>query len=388
MVEFEKFLNRKLHPEDKAGKEKISIVFVPASHQKMPSMLEEGYGDLIAANLTVDPERQKTFDFSVPTSDNIRQVIVTGPDAPAVASLDDLAGKEVYVKASSTHSRNLQVLSAELEKKGKPAIRLVPADENLEDEDILEMVNAGIVSITLMDEHVADFWAKVFAGLKVRSDLVVRSGNSKGWMLRRNSPQLKTLVDEFVASHRQGTEFGNVLINRYLRSTKYVLNPVSKTQMEKFREISAFIREYAEKFDFDWLFIAAVAYQESQLDQSRRSPAGAVGIMQLMPATAAGAPIFIQDISKLENNIHAGVKLLRYIRDKYFDEPGLDTLNKTMLSLASYNAGPARIAQCRRKAKQMGLDPNVWFLGYQFAVGRGDEKLKARRVISKRPAIP
>lgn len=118
---------------------------------------------------------------------------------------------------------------------------------------------------------------------------------------------------------------------------------------------------YAGQYGFDHLMIAAQGYQESRLDQSVRSSAGAVGIMQLLPSTAADKNVGIPDIATAESNIHAGVKYLNFVRNRYFEEEGLNDLNATLLSFAAYNAGPARVRSLRRKAVAAGLDSNKWF---------------------------
>lgn len=120
-------------------------------------------------------------------------------------------------------------------------------------------------------------------------------------------------------------------------------------------------KSYADRYDFDYLMTAALAYQESQLDHSKKSHVGALGIMQMLPGTAADKNVGIPDIEKLENNIHAGHKYLRFIQDRYFDDPQIDTLNKYLFTFAAYNAGPAKVGTLRKEADEKGLDPNVWF---------------------------
>jgi membrane-bound lytic murein transglycosylase MltF len=129
-------------------------------------------------------------------------------------------------------------------------------------------------------------------------------------------------------------------------------------------------KKYANQYDFPWMLVAAQAYQESGLNQDARGPTGAVGVMQVMPTTAANPPIGIPDVAKLEPNINAGTKLLKYIRDDYFRDDPMDPLNKTLITLAAYNAGPARLKQCRRLAADMGLNPNLWFHNVEYAVAK------------------
>jgi membrane-bound lytic murein transglycosylase MltF len=131
--------------------------------------------------------------------------------------------------------------------------------------------------------------------------------------------------------------------------------------MKKFQANVELFKKYAGQYDFDVLMIAAQAYQESLLDQSKRNPSGAVGIMQVIPKYAAAPPINIPNVGTVDPNIHAGVKMLRNIEDTYFNDPGIDRMNKTLFVFASYNAGPSRVAQLRKKAASMGLDQNVWF---------------------------
>jgi membrane-bound lytic murein transglycosylase MltF len=156
-----------------------------------------------------------------------------------------------------------------------------------------------------------------------------------------------------------GTAFGNTVDRRYLHDTKYVKNAASDAERKKFMAVIDLFRKYSEKYSMDFLLMAAQGYQESQLNQNARSHVGAIGIMQIMPAT--GKTMGVGDITKLEPNIHAGVKFMRSMADSMFKDEPIDPLNKGLLTLAAYNAGPGRIRQLRRETERRGLDPNVWF---------------------------
>ena len=136
---------------------------------------------------------------------------------------------------------------------------------------------------------------------------------------------------------------------------------VSGEHRERYEQIAQTFQRYADQYGFDWLLIAAQGYQESRFDQSKRSKAGAVGIMQLLPSTAADKAVGIPDVSTVENNIHAGVKYLAWLRDRYFSEEDIDPLDRVLFSFAAYNAGPGNVARARRKTKALGFDPNRWF---------------------------
>jgi membrane-bound lytic murein transglycosylase MltF len=357
LKQFEKFINKKL----KAKTLKLRVLFIPVRRDQLIPWLVAGRGDIAAANLTITPQRQKQVDFSDPLAFGVKELLVTGPAAPEVKNLDDLAGKEIHVRRSSSYYESLSQLNQSFRQAGKPKMNLVLADENFEDEDLLEMVNAGLVPMIVMDSHKAEFWEQIFDRIKVHSDIAVRSGGEIAWAFRKASPKLKAVVNEFVKGHRKGTLFGNLLLKRYLRDTKYVKNSIAQKELEKFEAMVALFQKYAGQYDFDYLMIGAQAFQESGLDQSKRSPAGAIGVMQMLPSTAADPNVGISDIEKLDRNIHAGTKYLRFIVDRYFADEAMDDANKMLFAFASYNAGPARVISLRNKAAKMGLDPNVWF---------------------------
>ena len=366
LKEFEKFLNRKLG----TGNRQVSVIFIPVARGDLLRALAEGRGDIAASNIAITPEGLAVVDYSDPLRENVSNVVVTGPNSPALASLDDLGGKEVFVRKLSRYWFMLTRLNEELKKSGKPEVILKAADEDLEDEDILEMVNAGIVGVTVVDSLVGELWAKVFDRLTLRPDLVVPPNVNIGWAFRKESPQLAAAVNEFAREHKIGTAFGNTLLRRYFQSTKWIVNSTSEEELKKFRETVEFFKRYSDKYGFDWLMVAAQAYQESRLDQSARSAAGAVGVMQIKPSTAAGDPVNIKDVDKLEDNVHAGVKYLRFMVDEYFDDPALDRINRGLFAFASYNAGPNRVARLRRQAAAEGLDPNRWFNNVELVADR------------------
>ena len=357
LAEFQKFVNKKL----KTGKLPITITFLPMRSDQIEKALSEGLGDIVAYGVVVTPEREKNFAFSIPLMTDVKQIVVTRGDAGSISTLADLGGKEVYVNPITAYYQNLQTANETLKNSGKAPMVIKAADKNLTDDDLLQMVNAGLIPATITVQQRADLWSQVLPNLKSHPDLVIASGQNIAWAMRKNNPQLKQLVDEFVPTHAVGTSFGNTLLRRYLQNTKWVKNSTSSEELKKFQANVALFQKYAGEYDFDVMMIAAQAYQESLLDQSKRNPSGAVGIMQVIPKYAAAPPINIPNVGTAEPNIHAGVKMLRNIEDTYFNDPGIDRLNKTLFVFASYNAGPSRVAGLRRKAANMGLDPNVWF---------------------------
>ncbi len=362
---FEQFLNQKLHT-----KQHVQVTFIPVRPDQIEAALTQGVGDLVAYGLVVTPEREQKVAFSVPIQTGVKQIIVTRKDFGPLSSLGDLGGKKVFVNPLTTYYENLEKVNESLRKQGKPEILIEKADPSLLDEDLLEMVNAGILPATVTLAERANLWASVFPGIAPQPKLVVGDEGDLAFAMRKNNPQLKQLVDEFVSTHGIGTSFGNTLWRRYLQSNQWVKNPTTAAQMKKFEETVAFFKKYASEYGFDYLMVVAQGYQESMLNQAARSPGGAVGILQVKPSTAAAPPISIPDIGTAENNIHAGIKVLNSIAENYFSDPKIDPKNRLLFTFAAYNAGPNRIAELRKKAPSQGLDPDVWFGNVELLVAK------------------
>jgi membrane-bound lytic murein transglycosylase MltF len=352
---FEDELNKRL----KTGNLKVHVAFVPLSRDQLFSSLQAGKVDFVAAALTVTPEREKLADFSDSTRPSVSEVVVTAADVPPVGSAEDLSGREVFVRRSSSYFESLQTLNASLSSKGKPAVTIKEAPEPLEDDDLLEMVNAGLVDITVVDDFVAEFWRQVFPNFHVNANATVRSGGRIAVGVRRNSPKLLKAINTWIKRYGPSTAFGATMERRYLQNANYVKNAASQAERRKLQTVIKLFQTYGDRYSIDYLLMAAQGYQESRLDQNARSHVGAIGVMQVMPDT--GRDLAVGDITKMEPNIHAGVKYIRFMMDQFYKDEPMDPLNKGLMTLASYNAGPGRIRQLRRETGRRGLNPNVWF---------------------------
>lgn len=354
-------LEKELNPTRTSRTRPIRVVFIPTRRDQLLTALAEGRGDIAAANLTITPERERMVAFTTPISRTIDEILVTSRGAPVAKSVEDLSGTSVFVRRSSSYYASLQALNARLAAQRKAPVQVVLADENLEDEDILEMVNAGLVTATIVDSHVAVFWRQIFTNLTLQPDVVVRNDGDIAWAIRKNSPKLKAALDAFIVKHGIGKPTGNTLLRRYLQDTKWARNAAAATDMQRFGELAQYFQKYAQQYQFDWLLLIAMGYQESGLNQSVRSRVGAVGVMQMMPKTARSPSVNIRNIHLTEPNIHAGTKYLRVLVDQYFDDPAIDALNRQLFAFAAYNAGPTRMQQLRKEAKAQGLDSTLWF---------------------------
>ena len=370
--------------EDKLNKERpkdtrpVNVVVIPVPIDQLLARLTRGEGDIAAANLTITPKRQELVNFADPMWTDVRELVVTGPASPPVSSLEDLAATGVHLRASSSYYEHLAALNQARAAAGKPTIPVVRADENLEDKDLLDLVNAGTIPAVIVDSHIATLWVQFLANVTLHEKLAIHSGGEIAWAVRKNSPQLRAKINEFVKDVRRGTLLGNVLLKRYLKERKWIDNPLGEATRARFEQVAGIIQRYADQYDFDWLMIAAQGYQESGLDQSRRSPKGAIGVMQVLPTTARDPNVNIPNIEELEPNIHAGVKYLHFLRERYFSEPHIAAIDRLLFSLAAYNAGPRKIREARNRADTMGFDPNRWFRNVEVA---------ASKTISREPVV-
>lgn len=366
------------HLADEIGRVRSpTVILIPTSRDQLIPRLIEGRGDMVMGNLTITPERQKLVDFSPPIHTDVEELVVTGPAAADVKTFDHLVETGLYLRRSSSYFEHLKNLNTEREAAGKKPIPIQPGDENLEDYDLLDMVNAGVLGAIVVDSHKVKFWQQIFDQIKVHENLVVNSGSHIAWAMRKSSPQLMKSISAFSDKVKKGSLLGNILLKRYLGNTDWLDNAISEENRRRYEEVVEIIKRYSDRYDFDWLMITAQAYQESRFDQEKRSTAGAVGVMQLLPRTAADDAVDIPDISKLENNIHAGIKYLHWLRETYFSDPDISELDQVLFSFAAYNAGPGNMKRARKRARRLGYDQNRWF---------GNVEIGMYRAVSGEPA--
>jgi len=364
--DFEVFLNRKYGQKGRP----VTVVAVPTTREKLLTGLAEGRADIAAGNITMTAERGRIVDFSAPIALDVAEIVVTGPRSPKLKSIQDLAGREIHVRRSSSYWASVEAAKA----------RPVAVPEALEDEDLMDMVAAGLLPLTVVDEWKANAWAAMNKRLRPRPELALTAGESIAWALRENTPKLRAVVNEFIATHPGSREKRYKSFPQYLSRLQ---NATAEADWKRFESTVALFRKYAPRYQLDYLMTVALGYQESRLDQEARSSVGAIGIMQLMPET--GATLGVGDITGAEANVHGGIKYLRQLIDRYVGGDGIDEQNRTLFALAAYNAGPSRLAGLREEAAKDGLDPNVWFNNVEIVAARriGNETVTFVRNIYK-----
>ncbi|WP_243544441.1 transglycosylase SLT domain-containing protein [Pseudodesulfovibrio tunisiensis] len=342
------------------------VVFIAVPFDRLVPALLEGRGDVVAAGLTVTRDRERKVAFTEPYRTGIREIAVGAKDAPAIGTPEDLAGKTVWVMAGSSYKPHLETFNAELRQRHRQAVRIREADQGLATEDLLEMVDAGIIDYAACEAHRAELWHRALPDTRPYVDAPFSAGDSLAWAVRPGDRKLLESLNAYAARVREGTLMGNMLFKRYFEDRNLV-NPVAVRERKLLAEYAPLFRKYADMYGFDWLKIAAMAYQESRFDMGRRSSKGAVGLMQIKPSTAADPNVNVPDVTTPEGNIHAGVKYLRFLKDRYFSDPSIPEQARVDFALAAYNAGPARVNELRTRAGKMGLDPNLWFRNVEYA---------------------
>ena len=364
--EFERYVNSRYAKQ--LGRRPLTLVFIPTPRDKLLSGLAEGRGDIAAGNLTVTEERLKVVDFVVAgAAKPVREVVVTGPASPPLDALDDLSGKRVHVRRSTSYYESLVALNALFAKSGKPPVQLVELPASLEDEDKLEMLAAGLLQIVVVDDWLALMWARVLPKIKVREDLVLRAEGRTGWAVRKGSPRLvETATGFYGVAKKQGMIESRLA--RYHKRIKQISDNTSGAEWKRFEATVRLFEKYGARYDFDPLMLAAQGFQESRLQQDARSQVGAIGVMQIMPAT--GQELRVGDITQLEPNIHGGAKYMDQLMTRYFADAHFTEQDRTLFAFASYNAGPGNIAKMRADAAKRGLDPDQWFDNVEIVVAR------------------
>jgi membrane-bound lytic murein transglycosylase MltF len=362
--DFETYLNRKY--AKRLGKRPVTVMLIPTTRDRLLPGVIEGVGDIAAGNLTATDERRQIVDFVAPTDQKpMRELVVTGPGAPPIATFEDLSGKTVHVRAATSYQPHVLALNQRLIAAGKAPVQVVDLPAALEDEDVLEMLNAGLIDVTVVDDWKARMWAQVLPKIKIREDLALGTEGYPGWAVRKNSPQLLVVMMDFY-KHAWRLSSRETRLAQYFKRIKQISNNTQGAAGKRFAATVQLFETYGTKYQFDPLMLAAQGYQESRLQQDARSHVGAIGVMQIMPAT--GKELAVGDIHRIEPNIHAGAKYMDRLMTRYFQDAKFDETERSLFAFASYNAGPSRIARLRQLAIERGLDGDQWFNNVELVV--------------------
>jgi membrane-bound lytic murein transglycosylase MltF len=363
--DFERYLNKKYAKQ--LGKRPLTVYLVVTTRDKLLTGVAEGLGDIAAGNITATDERRRIVDFLVPEGGKpVQELVISGPSAPQIASLDELSGRTIHVRKATSYLESVRVLNERLGKSGKAPAKVVELPAALEDEDVLEMLNAGLLEFTVADDWKAKLWSQVLPKVRVREDLVLRAEGQTGWAIRKDSPRLAEVAKDFYHSEIKKTGVLEKRQASYHKRIKQIRNNAAGADYKRFEATLKLFEKYGAKYGFDPLMLAAQGYQESRLNQEARSHVGAIGVMQIMPDT--GKELGVGSIHEVEPNIHGGAKYMNQLMTRYFPDANFSEGARPLFAFASYNAGPGRIAQLRKEAAKRGLDPDKWFNNVELVV--------------------
>ncbi|MUI55269.1 transglycosylase SLT domain-containing protein [Aliivibrio fischeri] len=352
------------------------IRIIPVSDDDLIWSLKAGFGDIAVGHLAITKARLRHIDFSTPTIKDSEEWLITAKGHAPITELADLSGKEIWVKGSSSYFETLQNINDQLTSNNMAPMDVHFLEESLGDNEVLEMVENKLLPATVIENYRAILWKKIIPNIQYHEEFPLKQDINIAWAVRKNSPQLTNVVNQYITKIKKGSFLGNLIYKKYLNDEKWLAKILQTDNIDKLYELSDLFKHYSSMYNLDWQLTSALAYQESRLDNKAVSHKGAVGIMQVLPSTAKDKHVQIDNIYTLENNIHAGIKYLSFVHKRYFDKPEISADDQLYFSLAAYNAGPAKIRRIRKKAQEQGYDPNVWF---------NNVELMALKYISKEP---
>ncbi|MFT6631251.1 MAG: membrane-bound lytic murein transglycosylase MltF [Bacteriovoracaceae bacterium] len=354
--EFTKYLNNKYV---KKGGLRIVFEMIPVDFDQLIPMLKSGKGDLIAVGLTKTKSREKQIAFTVPYR-LVDEVIVTRKEY----SLEPWVGKTFHIQKDSSFYNSIS------DKNNLVKIKTV--DPNFHAGNIMEFISLRKYDYTLVNSFWAQTVGKRYKNLIFLNDKSLRKNIDISWAVRKENPKLLNELNSFLPKVKKGSLLGNLFSYKYFYDVGNIQSKDFDLKTSKISEYDNTFKEYAIKYSFDWRLLASLCYQESRFEAGIENKWGAIGLFQIKQMTANEPYINIKEISGIKNNknnIHAGVKYLSWIKNRYFDpNEKMTEQSKLRMMMAAYNAGPRRVLQAINKAKELGLNPNIWFRNVELAM--------------------
>ncbi|MEN7546451.1 transporter substrate-binding domain-containing protein [Rapidithrix thailandica] len=327
-------------------------------------MLSEGEGDIIAHGLTVTKHRKEKFAFTEHYTTTRQVLVQRKPDQwrqmhpvkvekALIRNQIELIGKEVYVHENSAYYSRLLNLSEEIG--GDILIKTLRGE--LETSELVRKVANREIPYTVADQNIAEINRTFYTNLDTKTP--VSFPQRQAWAVRKSSPQLLDTLNSLIVGLRGKLEF-NVTYNKYFKNRRAFSQRIQSEYFSKSgSKVSPYdplLKQYAHQLGWDWRLLASMVYQESRFDPKANSWAGASGLMQLMPETAAHYGV--TDLTNPEESIKAGVNYLNDLETLWQEVP--DSVERVKFVLASYNVGPGHIQDARRLAEKHENDPNTW----------------------------
>ena len=358
-----KWLNAKYAGQLK-GKS-IVVKLIPVNSANLLTALTAGQADMAIGDLGLYEPVKNPHDYILNHGTKIwRELLISGPGSPEMRSPEDLSGQTVYGGRDTNFHVTLKELNQKLKREGKPLVNIVSPVGTLDGEDLLQMVDAGLIPFVIISDWKAKLWEPLYKRMVIHDDIFAQDVGWIGWAVRSSNADFNDVLNGFYDS----TDFDHALAayrnQEYKDHIQGLKDPIEKSAWARFESMRSLFDKYGAQYKLDPLFIAALGFQETLLNQNAVSKVGAIGVMQLMPAT--GASLGVGDIHLLEPNIHAGADYMNQLITKYFPDAQFDSDNRALFAIASYNIGPNNVAKARDEAKQLGFNPDQWFKNVEF----------------------
>ncbi len=326
--------------------------------------LNRGDVDLVAHGITETRKRKKYVNFTKPLFTSKQVLVQKIPDNwyelhwkkienSLLHDAIELMGDTVSVRIHSSYHQRLINLAEEIG--GEIFIDTISGDVTTE--EIIEMVVDGKKKHTVADLNIASLMASYYPVLNI--DVPLSMTQNMGWVVRKSSPQLLNEINEWLVDYKKKSEY-YMIYNKYYKNKKSFKRRVNSDfyslKQNKISKYDDLIKLESTKIDWDWRLLASQVYQESRFNPSAVSWAGAVGLMQMMPATAK--EFGVQWRSNPEQSLQGGVRYLNYLLDRF--ESIEDPLQRVKFTLASYNCGYGHVSDARRLAQKYNLNPDIW----------------------------
>ncbi|HKS11477.1 MAG TPA: transglycosylase SLT domain-containing protein [Pseudomonas sp.] len=349
----EHYLNARL-PEG----QHIRVKVIPRAKEQLLAALQRGEGDLAAPGELLDPTSLKDLKASAPLMAPVSLTLVGRKGERGFARVEQLSGRTIALTTASAAGPAIEAINRTLAKRKRAPIKVEWVDPSLAVEDVLEMVQAGIYHLTVVEQPIAQRWSRVMPRLRLNPRVRLAPPDAMHWYVRRDASVLLVTVDQFLKGYRAPAN-QDAAFERIYRRQYRVHNPLARVERKRLESVRPVLQKHAAAQQMDWLNLAALAYKESTLNPKARGMGGAHGLMQMTPAAARR--VGVSNTSNVDGNVQASARYLALIRRKFFASPQLNERERMAFILAAYNLGPERVQAMRAEARRRGLNSNQWF---------------------------
>ncbi len=341
-----------------ADNQEITLKIIPRAKEQLLGALQRGEGDLAAPGELLDPAGVRGVEASAPVLDQVPLLLVGRKGERSYSRAEQLSGRTIALTSASAAGAAIEAINQRLALRKQAPIKVEWVDPTLAVEDVLEMVQAGIYPLTVVERPIAQRWARVMPRLRLDSKLQLAQPQALRWYVRPDAPMLRAAVDRFLATYR-APDNQDAAFERIYRRQYRVHNPLARQDRQRLESLRPVLQKHAGDQQFDWLNLAALAFKESTLDPKARGTGGAHGLMQITPSAAQR--VGVSNTATVDGNVQASARYLALIRRKFFASPQLNERERMAFILAAYNLGPERVQAMRAEARRRGLNGNQWF---------------------------